>query len=177
MPEYEYITMYEPRSGTPVSVPTSEVQARLNEGFRSEKPEEDTVLKPTHDLVRSDVSPSATMPAKEMQAVEINSSTLKDLSVRLGLSTAQARLVKDRRVYKNLEDLIAKVPEVNNWANLAHLISFESQEELKEEEEQKEGVNIETEAKVIEEKQGTAPVTSNEDTLVSGTSKKTDSKK
>lgn len=175
MPEYEYVTMYEPRNGTPVSVPSGEVQARLNEGFRSEKPEKDTVLKPTTDLVRSDVSPSASLSAKEMQAVEINSGTLKDLSVRLGLSTAQARLVKDRRIYKNLEDLIAKVPEVNNWANLAHLISFESQEEPKEEE-QTEGVNIETEVKVIEEKEGLAPVSTNEDTFVSGTSKKSEKK-
>lgn len=174
MPEYEYTTMYEPRTGSPVSVPSGEVQARLNEGFRTQMPGEDTLLKPMDYILRDDISPSATVASREMEAIEINTSSLKALSVRLGLSTPQSKIVKDRVPYKNLEDLIAKVPEINNWANLAHLISFEVQEAPSEkEEEQKEGVNIETEAKFIDEKEGLAPVSTNEDLTPSGTSKKT----
>jgi hypothetical protein len=137
MPEYEYTLMYEPRNGTPVSVPSAEVQARLNEGFRTAKPDEDTVLKPGTGIARVDISPSATIAAREMVPIEINAATLKDLQVRLGLSTAYAKLVKEKRPYTDLEDLIAKVPEINNWANLEHIISFKEQEQPKELEQEK----------------------------------------
>lgn len=171
MPEYEFTTMYEPRSGTPVSVPAGEVQARLNEGFRTQQPDENTVLKPTLGMERVDVSPSADIAAREMIAIEINTGTLKDLSTRLGLSTPQAKLVKERRPFENLEDLIAKIPEVNNWANMAHLISFTEKEPPSEkEEEEKSGVDSEAEVPDIN------VATTNESITPSGTSKATPKK-
>lgn len=132
MPEYDFVTMYEPLTGMPVSVPSGEVLSRRNAGYRSEPPKDDTELKP-QTLQSFPVSPSATKEAREMIPVDINNGSLKDLSNRLGLSTSQARLVKDRRPYNNLEDLIAKMPEISNWANLEHLLSFDEPEDQKKE--------------------------------------------
>jgi len=56
---------------------------------------------------------------------KINIDSLKDLSDKLGLSTAEAKALKDNRPYTRVEDLMAKIPSVP-WANLESKINYEA---------------------------------------------------
>ncbi|MHC5825310.1 MAG: hypothetical protein ACYT04_58045, partial [Nostoc sp.] len=54
----------------------------------------------------------------------VNSASLKELTERLGLSTAQAKDLRDGRPYNTVEDLIGKIPGVS-WVTLDSQISYQ----------------------------------------------------
>jgi hypothetical protein len=68
--------------------------------------------------------PAPTEPSAEL--IKINSASIKDLSEKLGLTTAQSREVRDGRPYADVGDLIAKIPVVS-WTGY-HNISYEAQQ-------------------------------------------------
>ncbi len=99
--------------GQPVQVHEMQVNNFLAMGYRITAPDEP---KPVPQ-------PAPTEPSAEL--IKINSASLKDLSEKLGLTTAQSREVRDSRPYTNVEDLIAKIPAVP-WTGFQN-ISYEVQ--------------------------------------------------
>lgn len=99
--------------GQGVQVHEMQVNNFLGMGYRTTAPDEP---KPVPQ-------PAPTEPSAEL--IKINSASLKDLSERLGLTTAQSREVRDGRPYANVEDLIAKIPTIP-WVDFQN-ISYEAQ--------------------------------------------------
>lgn len=98
--------------GQGVQVHEMQVNNFLGMGYRTTAPDEPKpVPRPT--------------PTESAELIKINSASLKDLSEKLGLTTAQSREVRDGRPYANVEDLIAKIPVVS-WTGY-HNISYEAQ--------------------------------------------------
>ena len=62
-----------------------------------------------------------TEPSAEL--IKVNSASLKELTEKLGLTTAQSKEVRDSRPYASVEDLIAKISAVP-WAAFQN-ISYE----------------------------------------------------
>ena len=101
--------------GQGVQVHEMQVNNFLQQGYRTTDPSE---LKPP--------APQQVAPAEpNAELVKINSASLKDLSEKLGLTTAQSREVRDGRPYTSVEDLIAKIPTIP-WTEI-ETISYEAQ--------------------------------------------------
>lgn len=101
--------------GQGVQVHEMQVNNFLQQGYRTTDPSE---VKPP--------APQPTAPSEpNAELVKVNSASLKDLSERLGLTTAQSREVRDGRPYANVEDLIAKIPTIP-WVDFQN-ISYEAQ--------------------------------------------------
>ena len=115
-----FVVMFEPKTGTPVNVPQSEVKSKLNKGFTKELPDRFQLKQEVQKQPQQEQSEGS-------EKLLINSDPLKSLTTILSIPTATAKIVKERRPYKDLENLIAKVPEVDNWANMEHLLSFDQQ--------------------------------------------------
>lgn len=96
--------------GQGVQVPEMQVNSFLQQGYRTTDP---TEVKP---------APSPVTPPKEPDTslILINSASLKDLTEKLGLTTAQSKEVRDGRPYASVEDLIAKIPAVQ-WTTFTNL--------------------------------------------------------
>jgi len=97
--------------GQGVQVHEMQVNNFLGMGYRTTAPDES---KPAPQ-------PAPTEPNAEL--VKINFASLKDLSEKLGLTTAQSKEVRDGRPYADIEDLIAKIPAVT-WTGYQN-ISYE----------------------------------------------------
>ena len=98
--------------GQGVQVHEMQVNNFLGMGYRTTAPDEP---KPVP-------RPTPTEPSAEL--IKINSASLKDLSEKLGLTTAQSREVRDGRPYADVEDLIAKIPTIP-WVDFQN-ISYEA---------------------------------------------------
>ncbi|MFM6074768.1 MAG: hypothetical protein ACKPB9_24770 [Dolichospermum sp.] len=98
--------------GQGVQVHEMQVNNFLGMGYRTTAPDEP---KPASKS-------TPTEPTAEL--IKINSATLKDLSEKLGLTTAQSKEVRDGRPYANAEDLIAKIPTIS-WTGIEN-ISYEA---------------------------------------------------
>lgn len=100
--------------GQGVQVHEMQVNGFLGMGYRTTAPDEP---KPSPQT-------APTEPSAEL--ILINSASLKDLTEKLGLTTAQSREVRDGRPYAGVEDLIAKIPVVT-WTGYQN-ISYEAQQ-------------------------------------------------
>ena len=111
--------MYEPQTGMPVQVPEGRVNDFLKRGYR-------TVSLFKSSAVETELPPEQQVEDsnEETDLVKVNSTTLKELTERFGLSTAQAKELRDSRPYATVEDLIAKLPDID-WVALESQISFE----------------------------------------------------
>ncbi|MFM6010065.1 MAG: hypothetical protein ACKO99_05370 [Dolichospermum sp.] len=98
--------------GQGVQVHEMQVNNFLGMGYRTTAPDE-----PKPVPIPIPTEPSAVL-------IKINSATLKDLSEKLGLTTAQSKEVRDGRPYANVEDLIAKIPTIT-WIGIEN-ISYEA---------------------------------------------------
>ena len=93
-------------SGMPVEVPTGRENDYLSWGYLTSPPHPDKGT----SKVESEVT---TYDQKEQStSLAINKATLKEMSDRLGLSTAQARTIKDNRPYEAVEDLVKVMPDI-----------------------------------------------------------------
>lgn len=101
--------MYDSLSGMPVYVHPGRERDYLAQGYLS-SPRNADVPK---------VSVGTGMGASEGRIL-VNSVSLKDLADKLGLSTQQAKDVRENRPYAGVEDLIAKIPDVA-WASFTNL--------------------------------------------------------
>ncbi|NWF61782.1 MAG: hypothetical protein HXY43_21615 [Fischerella sp.] len=112
--------MYEPQHGMPVQVPDGRENDFLALGYRTTPPytPPPPTPKPTGEQIPENKEEEA--PGR----VKINSASLKELSERFGLSTPQAKELKDGRPYATVEDLIAKIPDID-WVTLSTQINFE----------------------------------------------------
>ena len=120
-----WYTLYEPRSGMPVSVPKDSLDICLSQGFTRYPPGSPPKPSiPTDPVSITDASASAPAVKDNNDAIVlVNSASLGDIR-GLGLSTAQAKMTKDRRPYESLEDLVIKVPEVTFWGELEPFLDF-----------------------------------------------------
>lgn len=123
--------LYDPGTGMPYEVPISEIDNFLRKGFRSHPP-----FPPASLQVQevSDVIPPAAPPeiistpaASEVSGVNlvnVNAASLKDLAALPLMGTASAKKVRDNRPYASVEDLIAKVPDVD-WLAIREHLTYE----------------------------------------------------
>lgn len=115
-----WYTLYEPRSGMPISVPKDSLELCLSQGFTRQAPGTE---------VMPEISPKIASGFENAESlIAINSASLSEIR-GLNLSTAQAKATKERRPYKNLEDLVVKVPEVTFWGELESTLDFSVPEE------------------------------------------------
>lgn len=98
--------------GQGVQVHEMQVNNFLGMGYRTTAP----------DKPKPVPQPAPTETSAEL--IKINSASLKDLSEKLGLTTAQSREIRDGRPYANVEDLIAKIPTIP-WVDFQN-ISYEA---------------------------------------------------
>lgn len=114
-----FTTLYT-SDGQPWSVPTSEVNAKLRQGFWRENPLTRTTEESPE--VKTNV-PSAS----SSDQLRINSESLAAIAKALPkVGTAGAKIIRDNRPYASIEDLIAKAPlDGVDWVSLSALISFE----------------------------------------------------
>jgi len=110
--------LFEPLTGQPVQVHEAQVFNFLGKGYRTANPNSTPTLNPAKAAggTQSEI-PSA--------AVKINYASLKDLSERLGLSTALAKDVRGNRPYANGEDLMSKVAGIG-WYSMSSKISYDA---------------------------------------------------
>jgi hypothetical protein len=112
--------LYTPE-GMPWVVSPGDIPSFLRNGYRRQPVE---VLPDTLPLVDSgNITPPIADQNSGPQIVDVNVATLKGLTSGLGLGTAIARKVTDSRPYATIEDLIAKIPEVD-WLAVAGNISY-----------------------------------------------------
>jgi hypothetical protein len=118
--------MYEPQYGMPVLVPDGRENDFLALGYRSTPPYTPPPPAPSPEG-ESTPTGEQTPPLEEETTglVKINSASLKELTERCGLSTAQAKELRDGRPYATVEDLIAKIPDIS-WTQLSPQISYET---------------------------------------------------
>ena len=103
--------LFHVETGQPVLVNVIAVDSFLRNGYRSEPPTVDAI--PSNEQ----------LPLEDDSKILINSASLKDLAEQFGLSTAQAKELRDGRPYASIEDLIAKIKDVD-WLSLSPKISF-----------------------------------------------------
>lgn len=116
-----WYTLYEPRSGMPVSVPKDSLELCLSQGFTRYPP--GSPPKPNIPTDSVSIASASAVKDNNDTIVLVNSASLGDIR-GLGLSTAQAKMTKDRRPYESLEDLVIKVPEVTFWGELEPFLDF-----------------------------------------------------
>ncbi|MBN3993883.1 MAG: hypothetical protein HWQ36_26215 [Nostoc sp. NMS2] len=119
---------YDPQYGMPTSVPEGRENDFLAQGYRREPPPT-----PQTPLVTSDegeknqvYSPIVDNQPPGAGFILVNSASLKELTERLGLSTAQAKDLQSGRPYTKVEDLVGKIPGVA-WVTLDSQISYQVQ--------------------------------------------------
>jgi hypothetical protein len=127
---------YDPQYGMPTSVPEGREKDFLAQGYRREPPltpltpppteeeEKTQVYSPVVDHATQVYSPVVDHAPPGAGFVMINSATLKELTEKLGLSTAQAKDLQGGRPYTKVEDLIGKIPGVA-WVTLDSQISYQ----------------------------------------------------
>lgn len=97
--------------GQGVQVHEMQVNNFLQQGYRTTDPTEP----------KTAPAPVETPPKEpDTGLILINSASLKDLTEKLGLTTAQSKEVRDGRPYASVEDLIAKIPAVA-WTAFTNL--------------------------------------------------------
>jgi hypothetical protein len=117
---------YDPQYGMPTSVPEGRENDFLAQGYRREPP----ATPPLPPIVNGEeniervYSPIVDNQPPGAGFVLVNSATLKELTERLGLSTAQAKDLQSGRPYQKVEDLIGKMPGVA-WVTLDSQISYQ----------------------------------------------------
>lgn len=121
---------YEPQCGMPVEIPEGREKDFLTLGYRR---------KPPHSSAPAVTAVNDNKEEKEVHSpvvdnqppgegfILVNSAPLKELTEKLGLSTAQAKDLQTKRPYKAVEDLITKIPGVS-WVTLNSQISYENVE-------------------------------------------------
>jgi DNA uptake protein ComE-like DNA-binding protein len=117
--------MYEPQYGMPTQVLEGRENDFLALGYRREPPPILITPPPVKEEEKTQVfSPVVDNQPPGAGFIMVNSASLKELTERLGLSTAQAKELRDGRPYKTVEDLIAKIPGVS-WTTLDSQISYQ----------------------------------------------------
>lgn len=104
--------LFDRETGQPVMVNPISVDNFLRNGYRSDPP--------IVDALPTDNQQS---PPEDDGKILINSASLKDLAEQFGLSTAQAKELRDGRPYASIEDVIAKISGVD-WLSLSSKISY-----------------------------------------------------
>jgi DNA uptake protein ComE-like DNA-binding protein len=118
--------MYEPQHGMPVQVPDERLNDFLALGYRTTPPYTPPPPTPsqTPNKPTGEQTPPENKEGENLGLIKINSASLKELAERCGLSTAQAKELRDRRPYATVEDLIAKIPDID-WVSLSPQMSFD----------------------------------------------------
>jgi len=101
-------------TGMPFNVPRGLENDFLKRGYRSTPP---------IATVQAQPQSQNSKPPENLPKVKINLVPLKELVEGLGLSTEQAKKVQNSRPLANVEDAIAKIPDVN-WLGLDSLIDY-----------------------------------------------------
>lgn len=115
---------FHPEDGQPVFVLEGRENDFLKLGYRTTEPQLIKVIPPVAVAPVVENNPPTPIPATpNTNQVLINSASLKELTEKFNLSTAQAKEVRDKRNYADIEELIAKVPAVN-WTGLNSQISY-----------------------------------------------------
>ena len=116
---------YEPQYGMSTFVLEGRERDFLALGYRREPPEKPLPIPPTKEEEKTQVySPVVDHAPPGAGFVMVNSATLKELTERLGLSTAQGKDLQNGRPYNKVEDLIGKIPGVA-WVTLDSQISYQ----------------------------------------------------
>ena len=85
--------------GQGVQVHEMQVRTFLEMGYRYQSPE-------------VSLASTITTTPDESIAVKINTATLKELTERLNVSTAQSKNIREARPYQSIEDLINVFPDI-----------------------------------------------------------------
>ncbi|MBW4478608.1 MAG: hypothetical protein KME54_17550 [Tolypothrix brevis GSE-NOS-MK-07-07A] len=120
---------YEPQYGMPTHVPEGRENDFLAQGYRREPPPPVTTdvgaASPSgEEEIKKVYSPVVDNQPPGAGFILVNSASLKELTERLGLSTAQGKELQTGRPYKMVEALIAKIPGVA-WVTLDSQISYQ----------------------------------------------------
>jgi DNA uptake protein ComE-like DNA-binding protein len=117
---------YDPQYGMPTSVPEGREKDFLAQGYRREPPPTLQIPPATNGEGETEQAHSPVVDNQPPGAgfVLVNSASLKELTERLGLSTAQAKDLQTGRPYKTIEDLIGKISGVA-WVTLDSQISYQ----------------------------------------------------
>lgn len=123
-------TYFDPSNGMPVEVPRGMESDFIAMGYRSEPPK---IIEYTSysDVYEEDEEEESTPEASIISPVSINQATLKEMCERLGLTTPQARIIRDNRPYDGVEDLIALMPEIT-WLVLDSILDYDREQDSKE---------------------------------------------
>lgn len=109
------ITLYAPGTNEPRLVPDMEVKSFLLRGYRRQHPQRPATI--------ASVNPATVAPADESKSINVNTASLKDLAALPGGSMLVANVLKSKRPFKTLEDLIEATEEIN-WAAIESTITF-----------------------------------------------------
>ena len=115
--------LYEPQTGMPVEVPDERINDFIGRGYLTTMPLPAINTTNTETSKSSSGNENSSVQVDE-SLVKINSTTLKELSERFGLSTTEAKELRDGRPYTTIENLVAKLPNID-WVALSPQISFE----------------------------------------------------
>jgi DNA uptake protein ComE-like DNA-binding protein len=113
--------MYEPQQGMATFVPEGMENDYLAKGYRTTPPEQPH---PQPQSQQTSINDGDEDKDETPARVKVNSATLKELTERFGLSTVQAKELREGRPYATVEDLIAKIPDID-WVALSPQINFE----------------------------------------------------
>lgn len=119
--------MYEPQNGMATFVPEGMENDYLAKGYRTTPPKQPLPVPAINQQPQNQQTSTNDGDEDKDQTpgvVKINSTTLKELTERFGLSTAQAKELREGRPYATVEDLIAKISDID-WVALSPQISFE----------------------------------------------------
>jgi DNA uptake protein ComE-like DNA-binding protein len=115
--------LYEPNTGMAYEVPISEIENFLRKGFRSVPPfvAETSAIAIVENSKQTVIALSS---PENPNGVKVNSATLKDLAALPLVGTAIAKQMRDHRPYGSVEDLIAKIPDVD-WMTINPKLNYE----------------------------------------------------
>ena len=109
------IILYAPGTNEPRLVPDMEVKTFLQRGYRRQNPQRPVAIASVD---------SATVPsADDSKLINVNTAPLKDLAALPGGSMLVANVLKSKRPFKTLEDLIEATEEIS-WTAIESRITF-----------------------------------------------------
>lgn len=112
--------LYDGSTGMAYEVPISEIENFLRKGFRSTPPfVAESPIAPSEPIALLSVATALSNPS----AINVNMASLKELAALPLVGTAIAKQMRDNRPYASVEDLIARIPEVD-WLTINPQLSY-----------------------------------------------------
>ncbi len=110
------VILYAPGTFEPRQVPDMEVKRFLQRGYRRQHPHAAAIAAAAAPL-------GASQTSDDSKLINVNTASLKDLGNLPGVSMMIANIIKSKRPFKTVEDLIEATTDVD-WVAIEHKITF-----------------------------------------------------